>query len=250
MDIKGKNVVIVGATGGIGRALSFALASSGANMALVGRRMLILKALEKEIKALGFSGKIFLFKTDIAHEKEINRLAKKVGSVFACVDLLINAAGIGVYKKLEDLTFEDWKRTIDINLTAPFLTIKAFITLLSKSKKSLVISMGSGMGKVAVSGRLVYCASKFGLRGLMLSLAKEYKNTNIRFCLLTLGSVMTSFGPLTLDDKKEKEKEGKKYLDPVDLAKTIVAKIKNDTLKNEISIYPKDYYEQSREGFV
>jgi short-subunit dehydrogenase len=248
MILKNKNVVIVGATGGIGRTLSFAFASCGANLALVGRKAPVLKALEKEIGEAG--GKVFIFKADISKERETNRLAKKVAKKFGSVDILINAAGVGIYKRFEDLSFEEWQKSLDVNLTAPFLTVKAFLPLLEESKKAWVISMGSGMGKVGVSKRSAYCASKFGLRGLMLSLAKEYKNTNINFCLLTLGSVLTAFGPLTLEEKIEKQKRGKKYLDPVDVAKTIVTKIKNDTLKEEASIYPSSYYQESKEGKV
>jgi len=246
MQLEDKNVVIIGATGGIGRALSFAFALEGANLVLVGRRVLILKALQKEIKSLGFKGRIFIFKTDISSEKEVRRLVRKVSSNFKNIDILVNAAGIGIYKKLEDLSFDEWRRSLSINLDSVFLVIKEFLPLLKKSQKSLVFSMGSGMGKIAVSKRSAYCASKFGLRGLMLSLAKEYKNTNVNFILLTLGSVLTAFGPLTLEEKIKKNKKGKAYLDPVDLAKTIVAKIKNDTLKEEISIYPKNYYGESR----
>lgn len=250
MQISGKNVVIVGASGGIGRALSFSFSVEGANLILVGRRVLVLKALEREIKSLDSGGSVFIFKADVTSEKDIRKLARFAFRKFGIVDVLVNAAGIGVYKNIKDLSFEEWKRSLSINLDAPFLTIKAFLPLLEKSKNSLVISIGSGMGKIAVSGRSAYCASKFGLRGLMLSLAKEYKNTNIKFVLLTLGSVLTAFGPLTLEEKIKKNKSGKSYLDPVDLARTIVSKIKNDTLKDEVSIYPSNYYRESKENKV
>jgi short-subunit dehydrogenase len=80
----------------------------------------------------------------------------------------------------------------------------------------------------------------------MLSLAKEYKKSNINFTLLTMGSILTAFGPLSVEDKKEKSKKGKQYLDPKWLAHHIVSKIKNDTLEDEVSIYPSHYYEESR----
>jgi len=231
MQLENKNVVIVGATGGIGRALSFAFALEGANLVLVGRRTLILKALKKEIKRLGCKGEVFIFKADVSSEREVKRLVRKVSFRFKNVDILVNAAGIGVYKKLEDLSYGDWRRSLSINLDSVFLVIKEFLPLLKRAQKSLVISMGSGMGKIAVSKRSAYCASKFGLRGLMLSLAKEYKNTNINFVLLTLGSVLTAFGPLTLEEKVKKNRKGKAYLDPVDLAKNDCCKDKKRYFK-------------------
>jgi len=82
----------------------------------------------------------------------------------------------------------------------------------------------------------------------MLSLAKEYKKTNVQFCHLTLGSVLTAFGPLSLEDKLASQKKGKKYLDPAWLAHTIVAKVKNDTMEDEVTIYPSQYFGESKKG--
>lgn len=250
MNLLNKNVVIIGASGGIGRSLAFAFGSEGSNLILVGRKIMVLKALEREIKSLGRKDNVFIFKADVSCEKDVRKLARFAFLKFGFVDVLVNAAGIGIYKKIGDLSFEEWRRSLSINLDAVFLSIKYFLPLLEKSKESFVISMGSGMGKIAISGRSSYCASKFGLRGLMLSLAKEYKNTNISFVLLTLGSVLTSFGPLNIEEKIKRNKEGKFYLDPVDLARTIVAKIKNCTLEDEVSIYPKNYYRESKKGKV
>lgn len=248
MEIRNKNVVIVGATGGIGRSLAFAFAVKGANLILTGRRKRILDALSKEIHK--FSVPVETFTLDVTKEKEWKPFIRKVESKFGHIDILINSFGIGIYKKLKDLEIEDFKKSIDVNLNSVFLSIKNFLPLLEKSHKAYVLSLGSGMGKIGVSGRSSYCASKFGLRGLMLSLAKEYKNTNINFCLLTLGSVLTAFGPLSLEEKIEKQKKGKGYLDPVSLAKTIVSKIENETLEEEVSIYPSRYFKESKSGVV
>jgi short-subunit dehydrogenase len=160
----------------------------------------------------------------------------------------VNAAGIGVYKNFPDVTYDDWKRQMATNLDAVFLMNKAFLPLLHKSEKSYVINMGSGMGKIAVAGRSPYCTSKFALRGLIQSLAKEYKTSHVNFILLTLGSVLTSFGPLSKEDKIKKSKSGKGYLDPTWLAEHVVTKLKNDTLKPETPIYPRHYFEESKKG--
>lgn len=248
MDIKGKNVLILGATGGIGRHLSFAFASKGANLLLSGRRKIVLCALEKELKS--FPVLVKTYSLDVTKKADFISLSKKIKKDFKSIDVLVNAFGVGIYKSLEETNYEDFKRSVDINLNGVFLSIKYFLPLLERSQKSYIISLGSGMGKVGVAKRSAYCASKFGLRGLMLSLAKEYKSKNVKFCLLTLGSVLTSFGPLSLEEKIEKQKKGKKYLDPVHLAKTIVSKLENDTLIEETTIYPKNYYKESREGVV
>ncbi|MCM8832095.1 MAG: SDR family oxidoreductase [Candidatus Omnitrophica bacterium] len=248
MEIKGKNVVILGATGGIGRALAFAFAAKGANLILTGRRKLVLEALKQKLFDFGVSVKTY--KLNVTREKDFVSFARKLKSQIGSIDVLINAFGVGIYKSLEDMNFNDFKKSLDVNLNGVFLSIKYLLPFLENSKLAYVVSLGSGMGKVGVAKRLAYCASKFGLRGLMLSLAKEYRNKKIKFCLLTLGSVLTSFGPLTLEEKLEKQKRGKKYLDPVLLAKTIVSKIENGTLIEETTIYPKKYFEESKKGLV
>jgi short-subunit dehydrogenase len=244
MKLKGKTAVIVGAGGGIGREITFALAKKGANLVLVKRKRGIAEVLKKKSKKLG--GRIDTFSCDLTKPKSIDRLARRIRSKYENIDLLFHAAGVGVYKGLDDISLEEWNRSFEVNVTAVFYLTKKLLPLLKKSKRSYVFALGSGMGKIAVSGRAPYCASKFALRGLMLSLAKEYRATNVKFVLFTMGSIMTPFGPLTVEEKKQKEKRGKRYLDPKWLAGYIVAKIRNNTLDSEVSIYPKRYLEESR----
>lgn len=246
MELKGKVAVVAGASGGIGRNVSLELARHGAEVMLIGRRRPVLDALKREANVVG--GKAYVFTADLTDEKSVSELVNAIGKKFKHVDVLFNAAGIGVYKKFKDVSFEEWQRSLDVNVTAVFLLTQKLLPLLKRSKKAVVLSMGSGMGKIAVAGRTPYCASKFALRGLMRSLAKEYKKSNIQFCLLTVGSVLTAFGPLTLEEKIEKQKKGKQYLKPRWLAHYIVAKIENETLDDETPIYPRHYFEESKKG--
>lgn len=246
MELKGKIAVVAGASGGIGREISKALAAQGVTVVLVARREEVLLSLKRDIEEKGGRADIYL--ADLTDEKSVSKLVDFIKDNFGRVDILINAQGIGVYKKLPEVTFEDWRKQMAVNVDSVFLLTRELFPLLKKSRKAYVISMGSGMGKIAVAGRSPYCTSKFALRGLMLSLAKEYKKSHIHFVLLTLGSVLTAFGPLSLEEKLEKQKKGKKYLDPSWLAEHIVAKIKHDTLASETPIYPKHYFEESRKG--
>lgn len=246
MDIRGKVAVIAGASGGIGREVSMAFAKGGTNLVLAGRRKDVLFALKRETEKFGIV--VLPFECNLASPRGVSDLAGLIERKFTHVDVLINAAGVGIYKKLSDIAYDDWKSSMEVNATAPFLLTQKLMPLLRKSERSYVISMGSGMGKIGVAGRSPYCASKFALRGLMLSLAKEYKKTNVKIVLLTLGSVLTSFGPLTLEEKKRKAKEGKGYITPSYLAETIVTRIKNDSLDTEVSIYPPKYFSESKRG--
>ena len=244
MKLAGKTVLIVGATGGIGRQFSQAFSKECVNLILVSRKMDSLKVLEKE---LAFKGtKTELFTCDLTDPGSIRGLVKKVEKNHKSVDVLIHLAGVGVYKKLPDIDIDEWNASLKINVTSVFYTIQKFLPLLKRSNKAYVIVSGSGMGKVAMSGRSAYCTSKFALRGLMLSLAKEYRKTNINFIHLTLGSVLTSFGPLSLKTKQRKFKKGKGYLDPQWLANHVVTRIEHDTLEAETPIYPRDYFLESK----
>jgi short-subunit dehydrogenase len=107
--------------------------------------------------------------------------------------------------------------------------------------KSLVLSIGSGAGVIPMRGRAAYCTSKFGLRGLMLTLAEEYQGQEPKFCLITLGSTMTSFGPLSIEEKKEKQKNGSPYFTPEWVADKLVEIIKDDNREVEYTLYPGDY---------
>jgi len=244
MEVRGKIACVIGATGGIGKNVVTALAEKGVNLILVSRDMTSLDSLERDIK--NFKITISKYTCDVSRFDSIRQLVHNISKDYKHLDLLFHLAGIGVYKYLGDIQREDWQLTMDINLNSVFYITQGLLTLLKKSEKAYVIASGSGMGKIALSGRSAYCTSKFALRGLMLSLAKEFKHSNINFVHLTLGSVLTTFGPLSLTEKKRKHDSGKGYLEPGWLASHIIKRIENETLEAETPIYPKHYFAESR----
>jgi 3-oxoacyl-[acyl-carrier protein] reductase len=179
MELKGKIVVVAGASGGIGRELSLELAKNGSLVLLIGRRKPVLAALKKKIHDSG--GKARVFVVDLTDLKSVDQLAVKIKEEFGVVDILVNAAGIGIYKKFEDLDFESWKKSFAVNVDATFLLTQKLLPFLKKSKEAYVINLGSGMGKIPVAQRSAYCASKFALRGFSLTLSKEYKRPILIF---------------------------------------------------------------------
>jgi short-subunit dehydrogenase len=246
MKLKGKTAMIIGASGGIGREISMALAEKGVNLILVARRKVVISFLEEEAKRLGVEAKGF--SCDVTKPDSIDALIKKIKKDHKHIDFLFHAAGVGMYKEFEKVTLDEWNTSMAVNVDSVFYLTHKLMLLLKKSKKSFVIAMGSGMGKIALSGRSAYCASKFALRGLILSLAKEYERDHVNFVHLTVGSVLTSFGPLSKQEKEQKQKKGKKYLDPEWLAHHIVTKLEHETLDPETPIYPSHYFEESKKG--
>lgn len=238
MNLKGKTVVVVGATGGIGREVVKNLDSEGVNLILVSKTESELQNLLQSLD--GEENKYYV--CDFSNTKETQDVVLKISKENENIDLVINCAGVGIYKPLIDLNLEDFEKSISINTTSVFLFMKYLMSNLEKSDNSLILNIGSGAGVIPMSGRSVYCTSKFAVRGLTLSLAEEYKRIgNPKFCLITLGSTLTSFGPMSFEEKKNEMENGKAYFTPEWVSEKIIEIIKNDGREVEYTLYPGDY---------
>lgn len=238
MNLNGKIAVVTGATGGMGREIVKCLDNEGVKLVLVSKTESELSNLLKNLK--GKDNKYYV--CDLSSQEDGEKVAKEIANDFKTIDILINTHGIGIYKPFEELTLEDWNLSIAINLNSVFIIIKELIKSLNSSTDSTVISLGSGMGVSPEPERSVYCTSKFALRGLMLTLAEEYKRfKNPKFCLFTLGSVLTSFGPMSMEEKKKSMESGKGYLTPEWVAQKLIEVIKTDDKMSEYSFSSPDY---------
>jgi hypothetical protein len=237
MDLKNKTVVVAGATGGIGAEFSMAVSKEGARLLLISKTEDKLKEL---IKKLNGKDHNFLV-CDFRNSDHIRKLEEHIRDKVERVDVLANVAGIGIYKPIEEADYCEWDDSMMINVTTPFYMIKLLLPLLKKSENPVVLNVGSGMGKIPTAGRSVYCASKFALRGLSLSLSEEYKNNNIHFVHIALGSTLTDFGPMSLKEKEEENLKGKAYFTPEWVAKEMINIIKAGRYQEEIELYPGDY---------
>lgn len=156
------------------------------------------------------------------------------------IDILLNIAGVGIYKPIGKLTLEDITNSINVNLIAPFILTQSLIGLLKKGRHPVIINVGSGMGVISQARRSAYCSSKFGLRGLSLSLYKELKG-RVDVCLLTLGSVMDNFGTGGIEVRKGLKKSGKKYLSLAEVTDKLMKIITSEHRKKEYVFYPNGY---------
>ena len=122
-----------------------------------------------------------------------------------CIDILINAAGLGIIKSMGILDETDFMRSLNANLVAPFLLMKAFLPAMKEANKGLIINIPGVLGKAPMAGAAAYCASKYGLVGMMQSIREELKRTEIRITNLYLGGVDSPFWD-TIDLKVQHEK--------------------------------------------
>ncbi len=184
-----KNVLVVGATGGIGQEVVQLLKANNANLYLTGRDLNRLKEIATQ-NAISTNN---CFQLDITDANAVENIAQKIHQQIPQIDILINAAGIGIIKPLEKLSTDDFSQSIDVNLKGTFYLLKAFLPAMKAEKKGLIINIPGVLGKTPMAGASAYTASKYGLNGMLKSVREELKRTNIRITNLYLGGVDSPF---------------------------------------------------------
>lgn len=187
-SLKGKKVLLIGATGGIGASLAKLLHGSGANVYITGRNAEKLSVAGEQTGIPAFRQ----FQLDITHESSVYETVAAVQQDGA-IDILINAAGIGIIKTIDTLTTDDFLKTLQVNLIGSFWVTKAVLPAMKETKKGLIIHIPGVLGKVPMAGAAAYSASKYGLVGMMQSIREELKRTEIRITNLFLGGVDSAF---------------------------------------------------------
>ncbi len=188
-SLKGKNVLVTGATGGIGAHAAKLLSQNGAILFLSGRNQEKLNQVAADLSVP--ADRVFV--TDMANFEDVQEMASKIHAAIPALDILVNAAGIGIIKPMDTLTSEEFRKTLDANLTGPFHLVKSFLPEMKTQKKGLIINIPGVLGKVPMAGAAAYSASKYGLVGMMQSIREELKRTEIRITNLFMGGVDSAF---------------------------------------------------------
>ena len=196
-----KKIVVAGATGGIGRQLVKMLHQSGAEVFVTGRNQSKLDALVSEL-GLRSTHALAL---DISDESAMQQLGSKVAAEMGTPDILVNLAGIGIIKSMDNLSLAEFNQSIQTNLVGAFLFVKTFLAPMKENKKGLIVNVPGVLGKVPMAGAAAYSASKYGIVGMMQSVREELKRTEIRITNLFLGGVDSPFWD-TIDLKVQKDK--------------------------------------------
>jgi 3-oxoacyl-[acyl-carrier protein] reductase len=189
MKLSSKVAIVTGASRGIGRAISVALAKEAATVVLAARSIEKLQETAEKIAQAG--GKAEIVATELTEEESIKNLVKTTNDKFNRLDILINNAGVTHSAKLEQTATEDWQRCISINARAPFILCREALPLLKKSHPAYIVNIASVVGVKGYPFQSAYTSSKHALRGMTISLAEELKGSNIRVHLLCPGGVDT-----------------------------------------------------------
>ncbi len=194
-DLKNKNIIVTGATGGIGNSIVQKLINEGANVLATGTKLEKLEELKKNFN------NIKILKFDISQndkiETFIENASKELGGNLDCI---INNAGVTNDNLAIRMTMEEWKKVIDINLTSTFLMCKFAIKKMLKNKKGKIINITSVVGHTGNLGQTNYTASKAGIVAMSKSLAIEYAKKNININCISPGFIKTAMTD-KIDDK-------------------------------------------------
>jgi len=201
--IKGKVVVITGASSGLGEAAARLLCAHGANVVLGARRADRLQSLADELSGSG--GKALAVATDVTHRNQVKRLVDTAAQKFGRVDVMINNAGIMPRAPLDRLTVDDWDRTIDVNIKGVLYGIAAALPHMKKQKSGHMIFVSSVAGHKVGPDFAVYAATKHAVRALAEGFRQEVKPYNIRTTIISPGAVATELpNSVTEQDIAEK----------------------------------------------
>ena len=224
-NIKNKNVIVTGATGGIGNSIIQKLNDNGANILASGTRIEKLEDLKSKFK------NIKILKFDISQSQKIEEFVENAtNELSGSLDCIINNAGITQDNLAIRMSLDEWKKVIDINLTSTFLLSKFAIKKMLKNKSGKIVNITSVVGHTGNLGQSNYTASKAGIIAMSKSLALEYAKKNININCISPGFIKTAM--TNKIDEKYKEMIVSKIPsarlgDPEDIANAVLFLVSN-----------------------
>jgi 3-oxoacyl-[acyl-carrier protein] reductase len=201
MTLSGRVALVTGASQGIGQACALELAKSGAAVALAARNQEKLQQVAAEITAAGGTSAVFAL--DVADEDQIKSTLKAAIAQFGKIDILVNNAGITRDQLVMRMKRADWDAVINTNLTSAYLCTQAVIGSMLKQRWGRIINITSIFGQIGQAGQANYAASKAGLIGLTLAIAREVASRNITCNAVAPGFIETSMTAVLSDELKE-----------------------------------------------
>lgn len=180
--LAGKRTVITGASSGIGLAIALEFAEVGSDLVIAARDGDKLEEAAARIRAFGTG--IISVKADLRKDEDIAKLFLEAGDI----DILINNAGGNIRARTEDVTPEQWRGVIDLNVTAAFLCAQAAFRHMLPRKSGRIINIGSVSAKVSRRNSVAYTTSKFALEGMTRAMALDGRGHGIAVCILHPGN--------------------------------------------------------------
>ena len=201
MSLSGRVAFVTGASQGIGRACALKLATAGAAVAIAARNQDKLNELVTEITAAG--GKAAAFALDVTDEEQVKSAIKAAIAEFGKIDILVNNAGITRDQLVMRMKRADWDSVLQTNLTSAYLCIQQVTSSMLKQRWGRIINITSVFGQMGQAGQANYSASKAGLIGLTMAIAREVGSRNITCNAIAPGFIETAMTAVLSDEFKQ-----------------------------------------------
>jgi len=201
MSLSGRVAFVTGASQGIGRACALRLATAGASVAVAARNQEKLNELVNEITAVG--GKAAAFALDVTDEEQVKSVIKAAITHFGKIDILVNNAGITRDQLVMRMKRSDWDAVLQTNLTSAYLCTQAVTSSMLKQRWGRIINISSVFGQMGQAGQANYAASKAGLIGLTMAIARELGSRNITCNAVAPGFIETAMTQTLADEFKQ-----------------------------------------------
>ncbi|NOZ12084.1 MAG: SDR family oxidoreductase [Acidobacteria bacterium] len=225
MELKGKTVLVTGATAGIGRETAKMFAEKGCNLILTGRRENRLAELKSELENAGRI-KVSIHSFDISDRAACEKFVSGIPAEFRNIDILVNNAGVGRgMDKLHEGNLDDWEEMIDTNVKGLLYITRMIVPGMVKQNSGHIINVGSIAGQEVYPGGNIYCASKHAVHAISQALRMELVDTPLRVTEIAPGMVETEFSVVRFHGDRERADNVYKGLDPLtgaDIADLIV----------------------------
>ena len=199
--VQGKVALVTGASRGIGRSISLALAAQGAKIVAVDVDLQATEDFVAELKASGTEAVAVQGNVTVA--ADVDQMVNVAKETFERVDILVNNAGITRDALLLRMKDEDWDAVLDVNLKGAFLCTRAVAKLMTKQRSGRIINIVSVVGQMGNAGQANYCASKAGLMGLTRSNARELAKRNITVNAVAPGFIATAMTDALPEQKRQ-----------------------------------------------
>jgi NADP-dependent 3-hydroxy acid dehydrogenase YdfG len=240
--LRGRVVIVTGASSGIGAATAKMLSEKGAKVALAARREDALREVQAGLAAGADS---LVYATDVTDRGLVEALVERTEDELGPVDALVNCAGVMYYTMMKNVCAEEWDRTIEVNCKGALNCVGAVLPGMMERGRGHIVTISSDAGRVVFPGLAVYSASKFFVEALSKGLRMETAGTGIKVTTVQPGNVATDLLDLSGDEEALEEygqPTGARMLDPEDVAASVAYALSQPehVAVNEVLVEPRD----------
>tara|TARA_Y100001970_G_scaffold119161_1_gene147738 strand:- start:291 stop:1010 length:720 start_codon:yes stop_codon:yes gene_type:complete len=187
MNLSGQIALVTGGGTGIGKAIAKAMLAEGAKVIIVGRKEEILKEAQAEL-----GSDIEMMKCDVTQEDQVIKVYENIMSKHGKIDILINNAGMAAKAKSYEMSYDLWKKVVDVNLNGAFLCAREAMKIMVNQKSGRIINIGSISGQMSRPENAPYTATKFAIEGLTRALALDGRDHGVAVSVIHPGNAATN----------------------------------------------------------